>query len=375
VLDVVVVGLGAMGSAALYHLARRGTRALGLEQAQPGHEGGSSHGDSRAIRLAYFENPAYVPLVRRAYENWRELEARTGERVLTVTGVLEAGGPGSELLAGTLASCDAHQLPHERLSAAEVRARFPAFDLPPDWDGVFQPDGGFLRPEAAIRAHLTAAEAMGAAHRADTRVAAIEPTAAGVRLVLADGERIEAGAAIVAAGPWMGELAPELAGRLTLTRQVLAWFEPRRPQLTAPGRFPVFVLETADDLIYGFPDFAGEGVKAASHRPGRLLGCAGDARQDATPEDARAVQAALERLIPAAAGPVRKLKTCIYTSTADGDFIICPHPQWPQIVLASPCSGHGFKFSSVIGEILADLAASGATPHDISRFALSRLTG
>jgi sarcosine oxidase len=183
---------------------------------------------------------------------------------------------------------------------------------------------------------------------------------------------IEACAAIVSAGPWIGELFPELASRLTLTRQPLAWFEPSRADLVSPDRFPVFLFESETDIVYGFPDFAGTGVKAASHRHGRVLSSAGAASQDADAADAAPLADALSRYVPAAAGPVRSLKTCIYTNTTDEDFILDRHAAHPQIVLASPCSGHGFKFSSIVGEILADLATGGATQHDISRLRLSR---
>ena len=372
VYDVAVIGLGAMGSAALYHLALAGHRAIGLERATPGHLGGSSHGESRIIRLAYFEHPSYVPRVRAAYDQWRALEARTGKSLLTVTGILEAGFPGSEIVAGSLASSLQHAIPHERLTGAAINARFPAFDLPAEWDGVFQPDAGVLRPELAIATELAAAASLGAEIRTGATVRAIEPTSAGVRITLDDSSVIEAGAAIAAAGAWIGELAPVLAPHLTLTRQVMAWFDPARPADVALGRLPVFLLETPDDAVYGFPDFAGTGVKVASHIEGRLLASASAARQDATPADAHQVLDVLEPYVPAAAGPVRAMQTCIYTRTPDQDFVIDALPGCPQIVLASPCSGHGFKFSILIGQILTDLATKGATDHDISRFSLGR---
>ena len=372
--DVAVIGLGAMGSAALYHLALSGHRAIGLERAAPGHLGGSSHGESRIIRLAYFEHPSYVPLVRAAYDQWRALEAGSGQALLTVTGILEAGFPGSQIVSGSLASSLEHGIPHERLTGTQINARFPAFDLPAHWDGVFQPDAGLLRPELAIGAELAAATSLGAEVRTGVTVTAIEPAGAGVRITLQDATVIEAGAAIVAAGAWIGELAPVLAPHLTLTRQVMAWFDPARPADVTPGRFPVFLLETPGDAVYGFPDFAGTGVKAASHIEGRTLANASAARQDATPADARQVLDVLEPYIPAAAGPVRAMQTCIYTRTPDQDFVIDTLPGHPQIVLASPCSGHGFKFSILIGQILADLATKGATSHDISRFSLARLS-
>jgi sarcosine oxidase len=373
VFDVAVVGLGAMGSAALYHLAARGKRVIGLERATPGHEGGSSHGESRIIRMAYFEHPSYVPLLRRAYEDWRALERATGAKLLTITGILESGIPGAGVVEGARRAAVEHGLPHEMLSSRQVAERFPAFAIPDHWETLFEADGGYLRPELAIDTHIAAARALGAEVRTQAEVVSIDPTAGGVRLTLADGAVIEAGAAIVSAGAWMGELFPELAHRLTLTRQVLAWFDPARPALVTPDRFPVFLLESEDEIIYGFPDLAGTGVKVASHMPGRVLRRAGDAAQDGDAAEMAPVAAMLSRYIPAAAGPVRQLKTCIYTHSPDEDFILDRHALYPQIVLASPCSGHGFKFAGVIGEILADLATVGETPHDISRFRLDRL--
>jgi sarcosine oxidase len=371
--DVAVVGLGAMGSAALYHLALRGKRAVGLERATPGHEGGSSHGESRIIRMAYFEHPSYVPLLRRAYESWRALERRTGAKLLTITGILESGIPGATVVEGARRAAVEHGLPHRMLSRAQVAERFPAFAMPDHWETLFEADGGFLRPELAIDTHIMAAKTLGAEVRTQVEVVSVEPLAGGVRLRLGDGGVLDAGAAIVSAGAWVGELFPELAPHLRLTRQVLAWFEPIRPALVTPDRFPIFLLESEDEIIYGFPDFAGTGVKVASHLPGRVLRRAGDAAQDGDAAEIAPVSAMLARYIPAAAGPVRKLKTCIYTHSPDEDFILDRHALYPQIVLASPCSGHGFKFAGVIGEILADLATAGETSHDISRFRLDRL--
>jgi sarcosine oxidase len=375
VCDVAVIGLGAMGSAALYHLAARGQRVMGFERATPGHEGGSSHGESRVIRMAYFEHPSYVPLLRRAYENWRVLEHATGETILTVTGIVEAGVPGAAVVEGSLRASRQHGLPHEDLTPAEAARRFPAFAFPADWQVVYQPDGGFLRPEHAVATHIRAAAALGAEAHTHCAVASIAETARGVRLTLEDGTQVDAGAAIVSAGAWIGELAPELRPRLKLTRQALAWFAPSNPVLVAPGRMPVFFLDTGDDMVYGFPDFAGSGVKAASHRHGRILASAAEARQDGDAADSEAVRAILAHYVPAAAGPSRAVKTCIYTSTPDQDFILDFRAPGSRVVLASPCSGHGFKFASVVGEILADLAIDGATPHDIARFRLDRLAG
>lgn len=371
--DTAVVGLGAMGSAALYHLAGRGRRVIGLERETPAHLGGSSHGESRIIRLAYFEHPSYVPLLRRAYENWRELERMSGAELMTITGIIEAGIPGASVVQGSLQASRLHNLPHEVLTARQTMDRFPALSLPEDWEGVYQPDAGFLRPERAIDTHLAGAKAAGAEVRLHTVVTNIAPRAGGVRLTLADGTAIEAGSVVISAGAWIGELLPELRSSLRLTRQVLGWFAPRTPAAVGPDCLPVFLLQSAEDIIYGFPDFAGTGVKIGSHLAGRVLPTAGDARQDGGSADADRLSGFLTRYIPAAIGPLRDLKTCIYTRTPDEDFILDLHPDHPQIVIASPCSGHGFKFASVIGEILADLATAGWTPHDIGRFALARL--
>jgi sarcosine oxidase len=373
VFDVAIVGLGAMGSAALYHLAARGQRVIGLERATPGHDGGSSHGESRIIRMAYFEHPSYVPLLHRAYENWRALERATGAELLTITGILQAGIPGSTVVGGAAEAARLHDLPHEMLSARQVAERFPAFALPSHWESLFEADGGFLRPERAIETHIAAAKGLGAEIRTNTAITSIEPTAGGVRLKTSDGAVVEAGFVVVSAGAWIGELFPELGRHLRLTRQVLGWFEPVQPVLVTPDRFPVFLLESDDNIVYGFPDLAGTGIKVGSHLPGRQLDRAGDATQDGSMADAAPVRDMLVRYIPAAAGPVRSLKTCIYTHTPDEDFVIDRHALYPQIVLASPCSGHGFKFASIIGEILADLTTVGTTPHDTSRFRLDRL--
>jgi sarcosine oxidase len=371
--DVAVVGLGAMGSAALYHLARRGRRVIGIERETPAHLGGSSHGESRIIRLAYFEHPSYVPLLRRAYENWRELERASGAELMTITGIMEAGIPGASVVQGSLAASRLHDLPHEQLTARQIMDRFPAFTLPADWEGVYQPDAGFLRPEKAIDTHIAGAKAVGAKVRLHTAVSDIAPTAGGVSLTLGDGAVIEAGSVVVSAGAWVGELIPELRPSLRLTRQVLGWFAPKTPALVGPGRLPVFMLDAADDMMYGFPDFAGTGVKVGFHRAGREWAAADDARQDAGPADGERLADFLCHYMPAAAGPQRNLKTCIYTRAPDEDFILDRHPGHPQIVVASPCSGHGFKFASVIGEILADLATAGETGHDIGRFSIERL--
>ncbi len=368
--DVIVCGLGATGSAALYALARRGRRVLGLEQFTPGHDRGSSHGATRIIRLSYFEHPAYVTLLQQAYPLWRELERAAGRPLLHVTGIAEIGPPDGRLVAGTLAAARRHGLAHEVLAAQEFIRRVPAFRLPSDFVAVLQPDGGFVDAEPAVLAQIALAEAAGAQIRSGETVRAIEPRAGGVRVVTARG-MIDAGAAIVAAGPWIGALLPDLPVRLRPTRQVMAWFAPAAPELFALD-FPVFMLESRHGIHYGFPPAGAAGLKAAKHHHADETVDPDAFERQVTADDEALIRAALADHLPAADGKLLAAKTCLYTMAPDGDFIIDHLPGCPQILIASPCSGHGFKFAPVLGEALAELAADGATRHDITRFRLAR---
>src|SRR5438132_7420096 len=361
--DAIVLGLGAIGSAALFHLARRGRRVLGIEQFNIPHDRGSYHGFSRIIRLAYWEHPSYVPLLHRAYELWRELEGAAGQKLLHVTGVAEIGPPDGILVRGTLAAARLHGLAHEVLAATDAMRRFPAFRLPPDFVAVVQPDGGMLAAEPSIHAMLALAQAAGAVLRTGETVRAIEPRAGGVRVVT-DRAVHEAGSAIVAAGPWIGSLLPDLSAPLRVTRQVMAWFAPREPALFAPGRFPVFLIESRHGIHYGFPPFGDAGIKVAKHHHRDETVDPEDCDRSVSAADEALIRAALAEFLPAANGQRLAAKTCLYTAMPDGDFLIDRLPGSPQVIVASPCSGHGFKFAPVIGEILADLAINGSTRHD-----------
>src|SRR4051812_23296733 len=369
--DVVVIGLGAMGSAALCTLARRGRRVLGIERFLPGHDHGSSHGITRLIRLGYFEHPSYVPLLRRAYELWRGLEQASGQKLLHVTGIAEIGPPDGVLVRGTLASARAHSLQHEVFDAQDFMRRFTAFRLPGDFVGVLQPDGGFLEVAASIRTSLALAKDAGADVRTGETVRAIEPRAGGVRIV-SDRGTIEAGTVIVAAGPWTKMLLPDLPAALRVTRQVMGWFKPAEPRLVAPGRFPAFLLESAYGIHYGFPPFGDGLVKVAKHHHDNETVDPDTYDRVVSAEDEQLIRAAIAVHVPAADGPMAAAQTCLYTMMPDGDFLIDRLPGWPQVIVASPCSGHGFKFAPVIGEILADLAVDGTTAHDITRFGFVR---
>jgi sarcosine oxidase len=369
--DVIVVGLGGMGSAAAAHLARRGQRVLGLEQHALGHAFGSSHGLTRIIRLAYFEDPSYVPLLRRAFEPWRELEQGLREPLLHVTGGLDVGPAGGVVFEGSLRSCRAHDLPHEVLDAAEIAKRFPGWRPSPELMAVWQPDAGFVTPERCIAQHALVAESHGAELRTGVRVLAVEPLGGRVR-VRTDAGDFEAGQVVVSAGPWMADLAPVLAPLLVPERQVLGWFGLDDAPAFATRAFPVFILEAVEGTYYGFPEYGVPGMKIGKyhHRFERIHPDTMD--RACHPADEAALRAATSRYFPQANGALLSSAACIFTNTPDEHFIIDRAPGHPEVLLVSPCSGHGFKFASVIGEICADLVTRGATGHDIGLFTLGR---
>jgi sarcosine oxidase len=367
--DVVVCGLGVMGSAALRELSRKGLRVLGIDRFTPGHDRGSSHGATRVIRLDYFEHPSYVPLLRRAYELWHELEQASGQKLIHITGIVEIGAPDGTLITGVLASIRQHSLPHELLSADDLMRRYPTFHLPSQYQAVAQPDGGFLAAEPSIHAMLALAKDAGAEIRSGETIRAIEPSSAGVRIVT-DRARIEAGSAVIALGPWIKSILPELRAPLRVTRQVMAWFSPRQP--ASFQRFPVFLMESHHGMHYGFPLDSDGLIKVAKHHHGDETVDADTCDRTVSIADENLIRSALADHLPDVNGRWSKTATCLYTVTPDGDFVIDSLPGYPHIVVASPCSGHGFKFAPVIGEILADLVTRCEPRHDISRFSLKR---
>lgn len=366
--DAIVVGVGGMGSATLYHLARRGQRVLGLERFDVPHELGSSHGYTRIIRLAYFEHSDYVPLVRRAYELWRELESDAGEQLLHVTGIVEGGAP---IYDGVLRSCGDHDLPHEAIDGREVSRRFPAYHLPPELPVVFQPDGGFVLPERCIVAHVNGALAHGATVRARERVLEWEDTGSGVR-VRTERAVVEAERLVLTAGAWSQSVARLPAGMVRSVRQALAWLQPSRPELFTPERLPVFNVVLDDTHFYGFPEFGIPGFKLGRYD---LNGEGGDPdtiSREPTLEDELPLRAFAERYFPDGAGPTLMLKSCLFEPSPDEHFLVDVHPESDSAVVGAGFSGHGFKFCSVVGEILADLTLEGSTRHDIGLFRFDR---
>jgi sarcosine oxidase len=363
--DVIVVGLGAMGSATAYQLARRGMRVLGLDRFTPPHAFGSSHGETRIIREAYFEHPVYVPMVQRAYELWRDLEKESDIMLLRETGGVMIGRPDSELVKGARHSAEFHGLRHEMLTASEVRKRFPALHPENDMAAVWEPRAGVLFPEVCITAQLARARRHGAELHYEEAVLQWEPESDNVRVVTAHGE-YHARQLIVTAGAWIHTLFPELP--LRVERQVLFWFgDASASEMFTPERCPVHLWQfDRRRFFYGFPNL-GSGVKVAFHHGGEIT-TIDSVRREVSSTEVEEIRTALRRFVPAADGTLRASTVCLYANTADEHFLIDRHPEHPQILIASACSGHGFKFAPVIGEILADLMEGERQRFDLSLF-------
>jgi sarcosine oxidase len=371
--DAIVIGLGGMGSATAFHLARRGHRVLGLEQYGLLHDRGSSHGLTRIIRLAYHEHPSYVPLLRRAYELWHELEHLAGEELLITTGSIEGGPEDGPLFRGALEAARTHELPHEVLDVAELRRRFPAYgDFDPSTRVVVQPDGGFLLAERTLLAHTNQALRHGAELHFHEPVLDWATTAAGGVRVVTERAAYEADRLVICAGAWAGRLVPALEPLAVPERQVLAWLQPAQPELFAPARFPVFVLDVEEGNYYGFPEHDVPGFKFGRYHHLREPMDPDDPDRTTHPEDEAILRAFAARYFPAGAGPTVLLKACMFTNSPDEHFVIDRLPDSPQVSIAAGFSGHGYKFCSLVGEVMADLALDGATGHDIGLFSLAR---
>ena len=374
--DAIVAGLGGMGSAAAYHLAARGKRVLGLERHAPVHDRGSSHGESRIIRQAYFEDSAYVPLVLRAYELWEELERETGRHLMSLVGGLMIGPPEGALVAGSVASADEHGLPYEILSASELKRRYPIFEPDPNVVALYEERAGFVRPEAGVKAHLGLAAALGAELRFEERITSWEASPSGVRVETERGS-YEAERLVVSAGAWAGELLADLGLPLEVTRQILFWLRPvGGVEPYAPERVPIWIYEPDDgNMFYSFPAVDGaDSVKAAFFRADGKPTDPETIDREVHDEEVEFIRGYLARHVPSMNGDLVAAKTCMYTNTPDEHFVISTHPDHPHISIATGFSGHGYKFCSVVGEILADLATEGKTEHPIELFSPARLT-
>ena len=372
--DVIVVGVGGMGSATTYHLVLRGQKVLALEQFDIPHDLGSSHGVNRIIRLAYAEHPNYVPLLRRAYELWRELERKVGEQLLFITGGIDAGAENSATVQGSLQSCAVHGLPYERFDAAALHRRFPGYHLNSDMVAVYQPDAGFVLSERSIIAHVVVAQALGAEIRAREAVKHWRANKNGSVSVTTSRKTYHARKMIVTAGPWTRKLIPELEQYAIPERQVLLWTQPRKLEYFKFGAFPVFKMEAPEGRFYGLPTFSVPGFKIGKyhHRRERVDNL-NNMDRECHSEDEEVLREAIRRYFPEADGPTMAMKTCLFTNSPDEHFILDRLPSQPQVGVAAGFSGHGFKFCSVVGEIMAELMIDASTRFDISMFRLNRL--
>jgi sarcosine oxidase len=373
--DVIVAGLGGMGSAAVYQLAGRGQRVLGLERFSPAHDRGASHGRSRIIRQAYFEGSEYVPLLLRAYELWEQLEEETGQRLMTLTGGLMIGREDGELVSGSVRSAEEHGLPYEKLDAAEIRRSFPAYAPAPGTVALYEEKAGFVRPEETVKAHLDRASSSGADLRFGEPVLSWEASGDGVR-VETPKSSYEAGRLVISPGAWAPQLLADLDLPLEVIRQVMFWYEPKNGlEPFLPERFPIFIWEPEDgNMFYGFPaQDADRGVKAAFFRAGGVPTSPDTIDREVHEEEIGFLRGYLAEHVPELAGRCLDARACMYTNTPDEHFVISAHPGHPQVVIACGFSGHGYKFCSVVGEIVADLAIEGSTRHPIDLFSPARL--
>jgi sarcosine oxidase len=376
--DVIVLGVGSMGSAACYHLAKRGAKVLGLDQFEIPHNHGSHHGKSRMIRKAYYEHPDYVPLLQRAYELWDELEHAATNSVFKRTGALYLGKSDDSVVSGSIRSARQHKLPHRYLETVEIKRDFPAFSVPDCFDGFYEPDGGYLCPENGIEEHAWQAARLGTSILTNTPALSWQADKDGVEVKTMEGT-LHADQLIVSAGAWTNSLLKDLGIQLTVTRQIQAWFEPKGdPQRFSPENFPCWFIETGPPYgHYGFPILPGQkGLKIAEHRPGSQIPIEqiGKAIEPPTAKELDSLQQILVEYIPGAAGPLLKSCTCLYTNSPDQHFIIGKHPIHDRVTMAAGFSGHGYKFAPVIGEILADLSTDGKTRHPVEFLSLERFT-
>ena len=370
--DVIVLGLGGMGSAAAYQLARRGQRVLGIDQFAPVHNRGSSHGGSRITRQAYLEGPEYVPLLLRAHELWAGLERDSGRRLFTRCGGLMVGAAGSRTITGSLASARAFDIPHELLDAGEIRRRFPTMTPSADEVALYEPGAGLVSPEGSVAAHLQLAARCGAELHHEEKVFTWSATAAGVRIGTSH-SYYTADMLVLCPGAWAGELLRGFGVEFTLRRKVQFWFAPSGGAEPF-RRHPVYLWESDGYTFYGFPahNAPADGVKVALHTGGQTCTADGIDRT-VSADEVHEMASVVKRHLPTLPGAFLRAATCMYTDTADESFVVAPHPDEERVVLACGFSGHGFKFAPVIGEVVADLVVDGETAYPIARFDPARL--
>jgi sarcosine oxidase len=369
--DVIVLGCGAVGSAALAHLGRRGLRVLGLDRFSPPHDRGSSHGRTRMIRQAYFEHPDYVPLVLRSYEQWFALEDAAGRALYRETGLLEIGPPTGHVVSGVLASARQHRLAVDELSPDDVARRFPGFVVPDGMRGVFEHRAGILRVEDCVRAQVDQARAAGVDLRLDEAARSWRVGGANV-VVDTDRGRYEAPRLAIAAGAWAGSFLADLKIPFVVRRKPQYWFAPRADAYHIDRGTPAFLYETADGVYYGFPVVGPEGMKCAEHSGGAVVSDPLHLRRDVDAADLARVAGFVTACLPQCTTTLTDHDPCMYTMSPDAHFLVDVHPRHPQVSFVAGLSGHGFKFAPVLGEALADLAMTGRSDLPIEFLNLKR---
>ncbi|MCE9629942.1 MAG: N-methyl-L-tryptophan oxidase [Planctomycetia bacterium] len=369
--DVIVIGAGGMGTAAAAHLARRGATVLAVDRFPVGHARGSSHGQSRLIRLAYFEHPDYVPLLRRARDLWRSLEQETDRPLLVESGLLSSGPPAGDVLAGTLRSARDHGLAVDRFTAREAMARWPAFRIPDDWESVFEAEAGHLAVEACVRGHAEVAVQHGGLIEAEHDVRGWRIEGNGVVVETAK-ESLAAGRLVLCPGPWAGGLLGPPEVPCTVLRKSLFWYAAGGLTADAAAALPAFAFDTPQGFFYGFPQLDHRGLKLADHSGGQVVADPFEVDRRIDPAEQSTIEHWLAAHLPGVGRRRTAHEVCLYTMSPDGHFLLGLHPAHPQVVVAAGFSGHGFKFASVVGEVLADLALDGVTRHPIGFLAPSR---
>ncbi len=389
--DCIVLGVGGFGSGALYHLARRGIRVLGIERFGVAHDRGSSHGETRIIRKAYFEHSDYVPLLHRAFELWHELERETSRRLLHPVGLFIAGAPSCESVCGTILAAEKHQLPINRLSPVEARRQFPCFQFHDDFAVVFEPQAGYLEVENCVAAHIEAAVRHGAVLKTVETVRAWKSDGRQATVTTDKGE-YTAASLVITAGPWASQVlnacarpgnshrkretatavgSPRWNDWLRVIRKPVFWFEADESFDAARG-IPTFFFETPLGQFYGFPRLDGRTVKVAEHTQGLCVADPLAVDRTQQPDDLVRLRPFLDEHIPGLAQTPDRFSVCLYTKSPDSHFCIDRHPEFDNVTIAAGFSGHGFKFTSVLGEALADLALDGTTNRPVGFLSVKR---
>lgn len=369
--DAIILGTGGVGSAAAYHLAKRGARVLGLDRFAGGHDRGSSHGETRVIRQAYFEHPNYVPLLLRAYELWRELEAETGLELLRQVGLLQVGPPDGAVVRGVLESAQRHGLAVDSLTAEEAERRFPGFRIPAGYRGVFEPAAGYLRVERCVLAHLAAAKICGAEFRAGLTAQSWQADGSGARVVTDQGEFAVA-RLIITAGAWAPQMLGEQGALLHVRRKHVYWFPAADTRYHETTGCPTYLFELPSGIYYGFPQIDELGLKTAEHSGGSVSTDPLSDPRELDAADLSRVESFLTDHLPGVGRPMAHRSVCYYTMSPDEQFLIDRHPQHGNVFFAAGLSGHGFKFTSVLGEALAEMATKGKTDLPIDFLGLQR---